>query len=153
LWVHTTEEAVAMTEPEDFNTRIIEEFRANEGRVGGPFEGAPMVLVHHRGRRTGRELVNPMMYLRDDADPDTIYVFASKGGAPTDPDWYLNLVANGAAEVEVGTDRYPVEVAELTGGTRDRVYAEQARRYPGFADYERRTAGIRTIPVLALRRR
>jgi deazaflavin-dependent oxidoreductase (nitroreductase family) len=153
LWVHTTEEAVAMTEPEDFNARIIAEFRANAGRVGGPFEGAPMVLVHHRGRRTGRELVNPMVYLRDDTDPDTVYVFASKGGAPTDPDWYRNLVAAGVAEVEVGTERYAVGVTELTGEHRDRVYAEQARRYPGFADYERRTAGIRTIPVVALRRR
>jgi deazaflavin-dependent oxidoreductase (nitroreductase family) len=112
-----------------------------------------MVLVHHRGRRTGRELVNPMMYLQDDADPKTIYVFASKGGAPTDPDWYRNLVAAGEGEVEVGTERWPVTVTDLQGDARDRVYAEQARRYPGFADYERRTAGIRTIPVLALHRR
>jgi deazaflavin-dependent oxidoreductase (nitroreductase family) len=137
----------------DWNTQVIEEFRANEGRVGGQFEGAPMTLVHHRGRKTGRELVNPMMYLRDDADTDTIYVFASKGGAPTHPDWYSNLVAAGEAEVEVGTEQYPVTVTELTGDERDRVYAEQARRYPGFADYERKTAGVRTIPVLALRRR
>jgi deazaflavin-dependent oxidoreductase (nitroreductase family) len=144
---------MGMTRPGDWNAKVIEEFRANEGRVGGSFEGAPMVLVRHRGRRTGRELVNPMMYLRDDEDPDTVYVFASKGGAPTDPDWYLNLVAAGEAEIEVGTERYPVAVAELRGGDRDRVYAEQARRYPGFAGYEEKTAGIRTIPVLALRRR
>jgi deazaflavin-dependent oxidoreductase (nitroreductase family) len=111
-----------------------------------------MTLVHHRGRRTGREFVSPMMYLRDDEDPDTVYVFASKGGAPTNPDWYSNLVAAGEAEVEVGTERYPVTVTELKGADRDRIYAEQARRYPGFADYEKRTAGIRTIPVLALRR-
>lgn len=142
-----------MSEPGDWNTRIIEEFRANDGRVGGPFEGAPMTLVHHRGRRTGRELTSPMMYLRADDDPDTIYVFASKGGAPTDPDWYRNLVAAGDGEVEVGTEQYPVTVTELTGDDRDRVYAEQARRYPGFAEYERKTAGVRTIPVLALRRR
>ena len=142
-----------MTRPGDWNAQIIEEFRANEGRVGGQFEGAPMILVHHRGRRTGRELVNPMMYLRDDDDPDTVYVFASKGGAPTNPDWYANLVAAGEAEVEVGTERYPVTVTDLTGADRDRVYAEQARRYPGFADYEAKTAGIRTIPVVALRRR
>jgi deazaflavin-dependent oxidoreductase (nitroreductase family) len=144
---------MAMTGPGDRNAHIIEEFRANEGRVGGQFEGAPMVLVHHRGRRTGRELVNPMMYLRDDEDPDTVYVFASKAGAPTDPDWYHNLVAAGEAEVEVGTERYPVTVTDLTGADRDRVYAEQARRYPGFADYEKKTAGVRTIPVVALRRR
>src|SRR5689334_25372338 len=139
-------EAVGMTRPGDWNSHIIEEFRANGGRVGGPFEGAPMTLVHHRGRRTGRELVNPMMYLRDDGDAGTIYVFASKGGAATDPDWYYNLVAAGEAEVEVGSERYPVTVTELQGEQRDRVYAEQARRYPGFADYESKTAGIRTIP-------
>ena len=137
----------------DRNAKIIEEFRANEGRVGGPFEGAPMTLVHHRGRKTGRDLVNPMMYLRDDEDPAVIYVFASKGGAPSHPDWYHNLVAAGAAEVEVGTETYPVAVTELTGAERDHVYAEQARRYPGFAEYEQKTAGLRTIPVLALRRR
>jgi deazaflavin-dependent oxidoreductase (nitroreductase family) len=144
---------MAMTEPGNRNAKIIEEFRANEGRVGGPFEGAPMTLVHHRGRKTGRDLVNPMMYLRDDEDADVIYVFASKGGAPTHPDWYHNLVAAGVAEVEVGTETYPVTVTELTGEQRDRVYAEQARRYPGFAEYEQKTAGLRTIPVLALRRR
>jgi deazaflavin-dependent oxidoreductase (nitroreductase family) len=142
-----------MTRPGDWNAHIIEEFRANEGRVGGQFEGAPMTLVHHRGRTSGRELVNPMMYLRDDEDPDVVYVFATKGGAPTNPDWYLNLVAAGEAEVEIGTERYPVTVTEVTGDQRDRVYAEQARRYPGFADYEQKTAGVRTIPVLALRRR
>jgi deazaflavin-dependent oxidoreductase (nitroreductase family) len=142
-----------MTRPGNWNAHVIEEFRQNEGRVGGNFVGAPMTLVHHRGRKSGRELVNPMMYLPDDDDPSTIYVFASKGGAPTHPDWYYNLVAAGEAEVEVGTEQYPVTVTELTGEERDRVYAEQARRYPGFADYERKTAGVRTIPVLALRRR
>jgi deazaflavin-dependent oxidoreductase (nitroreductase family) len=94
-----------------------------------------------------------MMYMADDTDADTIYVFASKAGAPTHPDWYHNLVAAGTADVEVGTDTYPVTVTEVTGEDRDRVYAEQARRYPGFAEYEQKTAGIRTIPVLALRRR
>jgi deazaflavin-dependent oxidoreductase (nitroreductase family) len=135
----------------DWNAKIIEEFRANEGRVGGNFEGAPVTLVHHHGRKSGQEYVSPVMYLADD-DPRTIYVFATKGGAPTHPDWYRNLVAAGNGEVEVGTDRYPVEVTELTGADRDRIYAEQARRYPGFADYEEKTAGVRTIPVLALRR-
>jgi deazaflavin-dependent oxidoreductase (nitroreductase family) len=142
-----------MTRPSDHNTQVIDEFRANEGRVGGYFEGAPMVLVHHRGRKSGRDLVNPMMYLPDDDDPDVIYVFASKGGAPAHPDWYHNLAAAGDAEAEVGTERYPVTVTEVTGEQRDRIYAEQARRYPGFAEYETKTAGIRTIPVLALRRR
>jgi deazaflavin-dependent oxidoreductase (nitroreductase family) len=143
---------MGMTGPQDQNAKIIAEFRANGGRVGGAFEGAPLTLVHHRGRRSGREHVSPMMYLADDEDPRTIYVFASKAGAPTHPDWYHNLTAAGSAEVEVGTETYPVTVTELTGDERDRIFAEQARRYPGFADYARKTAGIRTIPVLALRR-
>ncbi|WP_327117699.1 nitroreductase family deazaflavin-dependent oxidoreductase [Nocardia sp. NBC_01730] len=141
-----------MTKPHDWNTKIIAEFRANQGRVGGPFEGAPVVLVHNRGRKTGRELVSPMMYLPDEQDQDVIYVFASKAGAPTNPDWYYNLITAGTGEVERGTDTYPVAVTEVTGAERDRIYAEQARRYPGFAGYAQKTEGIRTIPVLALRR-
>jgi deazaflavin-dependent oxidoreductase (nitroreductase family) len=136
----------------DWNARTIAEFRANEGRVGGPFEGAPIVLLHHRGRKSGREYVAPTMYLPHDNDPGIIYVFASKGGAPTDPDWFDNLTAAGEGTVERGTEAYEVTVRELTGAERDRIYAEQARRYPGFAEYERRTAGVRTIPVLELRR-
>lgn len=136
----------------DWNTQVIDEFRANEGRVGGPFEGAPMVLIRHRGRRTGRDLVSPMMYLPDESDDDVIYVFASKGGAPENPDWYYNLTTAGRAAVERGTETYPVKVDEVTGDERDRLYDEQARRYPGFADYARKTAGIRTIPVLRLTR-
>jgi deazaflavin-dependent oxidoreductase (nitroreductase family) len=137
---------------EDWNSKVIAEFRANEGRVGGSFAGAPMVLVHSRGRKSGLERVNPMMYLADETDENTIYVFASKGGAPTNPDWYRNLVVAGDATVEVGTETYPVTVREVTGDERDRIYAEQARRYPGFAEYESKTAGIRTIPVLRLTR-
>ena len=122
------------------------------GGGGGNFEGAPLVLVHHRGRTSGREYVNPMMYLPHDTEPDIIYVFASKGGAPTNPDWYRNLTAAGDGSVERGTETYKVTVRELTGAERDRIYAEQARRYPGFAEYARQTAGVRTIPVLELRR-
>ncbi len=135
------------------NQAIIDEFRANEGRVGGRFEGAPMILVHHRGRKSGKEYVNPMMYMPDDDDEKTVYVFASKGGAPTDPDWYGNLVAAATTTVEVGTEEYGVSVRELHGAERDRVYAEQARRYPWFAEYAEKTAGIRVIPVVALTRR
>ncbi|GIG87788.1 nitroreductase family deazaflavin-dependent oxidoreductase [Plantactinospora endophytica] len=136
----------------DWNTKIIEEFRAHEGRVGGPFTGAPMVLVHHRGRRTGRELVSPLMYLPHESDDDTIYVFASKGGAPDNPDWYYNLTAAGRATVERGTETYPVIVREVIGVERDRRFDEQARHHPGFAEYAKKTAGIRTIPVLELTR-
>ena len=141
-----------MSEPLDWNAKTIAELRANEGRVGGVFEGAPIVLVHHRGRKSGREYVTPTMYLPHDTEPDIIYVFATKAGAPSNPDWYYNLAAAGDASVERGTETYKVTVRELTGPERDRIYAEQARRYPGFAEYARQTAGVRTIPVLELRR-
>jgi len=134
----------------DWNDKIIAEFRANEGRVAGPFDGATLALVHHRGRKSGREHVAPVMYAPE--GDDVLYVFASAAGAPTNPDWYFNLVAAGTGSVEVGTDTYPVLVTEVTGDDRDRIYADQARRYPGFAEYAEKTAGIRTIPVLALRR-
>ena len=137
----------------DWNAQIIAEFRGNDGKVGGQFEGAPMTLLHHVGRRSGTEFVTPVMYLADEDDPSTIYVFASKSGAPTNPDWYRNLTGAGTSTVEVGSETYPVDVTELTGSAREKIYAEQARRYPGFAEYEQQTAGIRTIPVLALRRR
>lgn len=139
-----------MTAPNDWNAKIINEFRENEGRVGGPFEGAPMVLVHHVGRKTGKQSVAPMMYLADADDPSTVYVFASKAGAPTNPSWYYNLTSAGRATVELGTETYDVAVSEVTGDARDSTYAEQARRYPGFADYEKKTT--RVIPVLALKR-
>ena len=141
-----------MSDYDDWNKAIIEEFRANEGKVGGQFEGAPMVLVHHRGRRSGKDSITPMMYLSDERDPGVFYVFASKAGAPTNPDWYYNLTTAGAARVELGTDTFEVAVAEVTGAERDRIYAVQAGRYPGFAEYEEKTKGVRTIPVLALRR-
>lgn len=141
-----------MTAPNDWNAKVIAEFRANDGRVGGAFEGAPIALVHHRGRSSGRDYVSPMMYLAEEGDAATIYVFGSKAGAPTHPDWYYNLKSAGLACVEVGTDTYQVTVSELEGEERDRVFEEQARRYPGFAKYAAKAAGIRTIPVLALRR-
>ncbi len=141
-----------MAEVNDWNAKVIAEFRANGGKVGGNFEGAPVVLMHHVGRRSGNESVNPVMYLADENDPSTIYVFGSKAGAPTHPDWYHNMAHAGRATVEVGTETYEVVVREVTGTERDEVYAEQARRYPGFAEYETKTAGIRTIPVLALTR-
>ncbi|HWG26068.1 nitroreductase/quinone reductase family protein [Actinospica sp.] len=117
-----------MSDALDWNARTIEEFRANEGKVGGVFEGAPIVLLHHRGRESGREHVSPVMYLPHETEPDIIYVFATRGGAPTNPDWYYNLVTAGGAGVERGTEAYSVAVRELPGDERDRVYAEQARR-------------------------
>ena len=141
-----------MTDVNDWNSRVIAEFRANGGKVGGQFEGAPVVLMHHIGRKSGKESVNPVMYLPDEGDPATIYVFASKGGAPTHPDWYWNMTEAGRAIVEVGTETYDVTVRDLAGEERDAVFAEQASRYPGFAEYAEKTAGIRVIPVLALTR-
>jgi deazaflavin-dependent oxidoreductase (nitroreductase family) len=141
-----------MAEVSDWNARIIAEFRANGGKVGGSFEGAPVVLMHHVGRKSGKESVNPVMYMPDADHASTIFVFASKAGAPTHPDWYWNMTEAGRAVVEVGTETYDVTVRELTGDERDTVYADQARRYPGFAEYAEKTAGIRVIPVLALTR-
>ena len=141
-----------MADVNDWNAKVIAEFRANGGKVGGNFEGAPVVLMHHVGRKSGKVSVNPVMYLPDEADPTTIYVFASKGGAPTHPDWYWNMTEAGSAVVEVGTETYTVTVRDVTGEERDTVYAEQASRYPGFGEYAVKTEGIRTIPVLALTR-
>ena len=139
-----------MAGADDWNQEIIAQFRANGGKVGPPFEGAPMVLVHHAGRKSGKEYVTPLGY--QPGDDGSIYVFASAAGAPGDPQWYRNLTAAGEATVEVGTSTYPVSVTEVSGAERDRVYAEQVKRMPGFGEYEEKTAGIRTIPVLQLTR-
>jgi deazaflavin-dependent oxidoreductase (nitroreductase family) len=142
-----------MPEVNDPNQGIIAEFRANEGRVGGPFEGATMILVHHVGRTSGKEYVSPLVYLPGEGDDDSMYIFASKGGAPVNPAWYHNLIAAGEATVEVGASTFQVKVTEVTGDERDRIYAEQVKRMPGFGDYAKKTEGIRTIPVLRLTRR
>lgn len=134
----------------DFNEAVIAEFRANQGRVSGPFEGAPMVLVHHVGRRSGESHVSPMMCLP--GTDGVVHVFATNSGFATNPAWYYNLVAAGAAKVEYGSETFSVSVSEESGPDRDRVYAQQAALYPGFADYAEKTDGIRTIPVLRLTR-
>jgi deazaflavin-dependent oxidoreductase (nitroreductase family) len=136
----------------DWNDQIVAEFRANEGRVGGPFAGAPMIVVHHVGRSSGKEYITPLVYLPDEGDDDASYIFASKGGAPENPEWYRNLVAADQATVEVGTSTYPVTITEVHGDERDRIYAEQVKRMPGFGEYEQKTQGIRVIPVLRLTR-
>src|SRR3954467_5630068 len=113
----------------DWNQQVIDEFRANHGKVGGQFEGAPMVLVHHRGRKSGASYVSPLMYQADESDPATIYVFASKAGAPTDPQWYRNLMsAEDGARVEVGDEEYDVDFEEVTGEQSDRYTLSQTRR-------------------------
>ena len=134
----------------DWNAHTITEFRANEGRVGGVFEGAPIVLAHHRGRNSGRERVTPMMYLPDETDPDVIYVFASKGGAPTNPAWYHNLRANPVFPVEVGTETFEVRARVAEGEEREGIWSRQKQLMPGFAEYEQKTS--RQIPVVILER-
>lgn len=136
-----------MSRQDDWNQRIIEEFRANQGRVGGRFEGAPLLLLHTKGAKTGEERVNPMMYLEEDG---VLYVIASKGGSDTHPDWYRNLVANPEVTIEIGTETVPARAEVVTGAERDRLYAIQAGRYPGFKEYEERTD--RVIPVIGLHR-
>ena len=140
-----------MGEFDDMNRQVIEEFRANDGVVdtaaGGFFKGKPMLLLHTTGARTGAERVNPLMYLDEG---DRRYVFASKGGAPDNPDWFHNLRANPDVTVELGTESYPARAAVVTGDERERIYAEQARAFPQFGEYEQKTT--RKIPVIALDR-
>ena len=137
-----------MSQMNDFNRSIIEEFRASDGKVGGPFEGAPMVLLTTKGAKSGTTRVNPLAALP--GDTDVLYVFASKGGAPTNPDWFHNLLAHPDVEVEFGDERYAATATPVTGEARDRLFAEQVRRMPGFGDYQRQTD--RVIPVIELRR-
>jgi deazaflavin-dependent oxidoreductase (nitroreductase family) len=127
------------------NAQVIEEFRGNGGRVGGPFEGAPLLLLHTVGARSGQTRINPMMYLLDNG---RYLVFASKAGADSNPAWYHNLIARPEAQIEVGDNTIAVRAVELRDEERDRFFAEQARRYPGFAGYQDKTDRI--IPVIAL---
>jgi deazaflavin-dependent oxidoreductase (nitroreductase family) len=129
----------------DYDASIIEEYRANAGRLGGSWEGRDLLLLTTTGRRSGRPHTKPMVYTRDG---DRLLVYASKGGAPDHPDWYLNLAADSRVVVEVGPDRYEAIATPLEGAERDREFAAQAARNPVFADYERKTS--RVIPVVAL---
>ena len=136
----------------DWNANIIEEFRSNEGRVGGYFDGATMLLLHTTGRRSGKEHVTPVVYLPDD---DRWVVVGSKGGAPSDPDWVRNLEANPDVTIEVGTETIPGHVTKvLRGGPEwESLYGRQVERREGFAEYLVKTEGIRTIPVIVIERR
>jgi deazaflavin-dependent oxidoreductase (nitroreductase family) len=133
------------TSPADFNDQIIEEFRANEGRVGGMFEGSSLLLLHHTGAKSGKSRINPLGYL---SDGGRYVVFASKAGAPTNPDWYHNLKARPNVTIEVGTDTIDVVASEATGEERERLYRTQAELVPQFAEYEKQTE--RVIPVIVL---
>lgn len=131
--------------PSDPNAKIIEEFRANEGRVGGAFQGMPLLLLHHTGAKSDQSRINPLAYLRDG---DRYVVFASRGGSPTNPAWYHNLKAHPQASIEVGSDAFEVDASEAAGEERERLFRTQVERVPQFGEYERRSG--RRIPVMVL---
>ena len=136
-----------MIEPNDFNRAIIEEFRANSGKVGGPFEGGTLLLLTTIGAKTGRRGTTPLVYSKDG---DRLVIAASKAGAPTNPAWYHNLVAHPTVTVEVGTDSYEAQATVTAGAERDRLYAQHAKLNPGFAEYQKNTT--RVIPIVTLER-
>jgi deazaflavin-dependent oxidoreductase (nitroreductase family) len=136
---------VIVTDVNDWNSKIIEEFRANKGKVGGPFEGAPMLLLHTTGAKSGHERVHPMMY---QAVGNNLAVFASKAGAPTHPHWYHNLRAHPRVIAEIGDEARSFVARVAADDERERIWSKQKQDYPGFADYEKATT--RKIPVVIL---
>jgi deazaflavin-dependent oxidoreductase (nitroreductase family) len=134
-----------VSERDDWNRKVIEEFRTNDGVVGGMFEGASLLLLHHKGAKSGTERVNPLVYHRDD---DKYVIFASKAGAPTSPDWFHNLVANPDTTIEVGIQTIPVRARVAEGEERERLWTTQKEKAPQFAEYEAKTD--RVIPVVVL---
>jgi deazaflavin-dependent oxidoreductase (nitroreductase family) len=130
----------------DFNAKVIEEFRANGGKAGGMFEGKPLVLVHNVGAKSGKEYVTPLVYLDEDG---RTFIFASKGGDDSNPGWFHNLKANPETKIEIGSDTVDVVAVEVTGSERDSIYETQKAQQPQFADYEAKTD--RTIPVIELK--
>jgi deazaflavin-dependent oxidoreductase (nitroreductase family) len=132
---------------DELNQSVIKEFRANQGKVGGPMEGMPILLLTMTGAKTGRTLTRPLCYSRDG---DRIVIIASYGGSPRNPPWYYNLIANPIVTVEVGSEKFRARAAEVHGAERDRLFEAQAREMPFFGDYQKKTK--RRIPVLALTR-
>lgn len=139
-----------MAEPNfhDWNRQIIEEFRANGGKVGGPFEGVTLLLLTTTGAKSGQTRINPLTYL---LDGERLFIFAAKGGSPTNPDWYHNLVAYPQVTVELGTEQFEATAVRLSGEERDQIYAKETQVHLGAADYEKKTT--RKIPVVELVRR
>jgi deazaflavin-dependent oxidoreductase (nitroreductase family) len=131
--------------PNDFNAKVIDEFHANEGRVGGMFEGSTLVLVHHTGAKSGKSYITPLVY---STDGDRYVIFASKAGAPTNPDWYHNLKAHPHVQIEIGSETIDVLATEAVGEERERLFQEQIKRAPQFAEYAEKTD--RVIPVIIL---
>jgi deazaflavin-dependent oxidoreductase (nitroreductase family) len=131
----------------DWNDKVIAEFRANGGKVGGNFAGAPLLLLHSTGAKSGQERVSPLVYQQVGSD---VAIFASKGGAPTNPDWFHNVKAHPEVTVEIGTDTVPMRARVADDVEREPIWARQKDVMPGFADYEAATE--RTIPVVLLER-
>ena len=136
-----------MPDPNDWNSSIIEEFHSNAGKVGGPFEGRTLLLLHSKGARSGKTRINPLAYL---VEGDRYVIFASKGGAPTNPDWYHNLIADPEVTIEVGTETIPARATVLEGEERDAMWKRIVELMPGFGEYEKKTD--RKIPAIALER-
>ena len=136
------------TAPDDFTAKLIDEYRANGGKVGGMFGGMQLLLLHHVGAKSGQERVTPLAYLEDNGH---YVIFASKAGAPTNPGWYHNLKADPNVSIEVGDQQYDVVATEATGDERDRLFDAQVERAPGFGDYQSK-AGGRVIPAIVLER-
>jgi deazaflavin-dependent oxidoreductase (nitroreductase family) len=131
----------------DYNAPIIEEFRANQGKVGGFFEGATLLILHTKGRKSGRPQTVVLNHLQDG---DRFVVYGTKGGAPTDPDWVRNLLVDPNPTIETGTEKIAVRASQITGPERDELYARQAERRPVFGTYPGKTS--RVIPVIVLER-
>ena len=136
-----------MNTPNDWNQANINEFRANAGKVGGPFAGKTLLLLHTVGAKSGQERINPVAYV---ADGDRLVIIASKAGAPTNPDWYYNILAHPLVTVEVGTEQFQVQAAVAPEPERTRLYNKMVEMMPGFAEYQRKTT--RVIPVITLTR-
>ncbi len=134
-----------MSSPVNWNHAIIDEFRANSGKVGGNLAGKTLLLLHTTGAKSGQERVNPVAYVKDG---DRLVIIASKGGAPTNPDWYYNLLAHPLVTVEVGTSQFQARAAVTSEPERSRLYSKMVEMMPGFAEYQQKTT--RVIPVITL---
>lgn len=134
--------------PSNWNQQIIDEFHANGGKVGGPFAHSTLLLLHTVGAKSNQPRINPLVYV---TDGDNFVIAASKAGAPTNPDWYYNILAHPDVTIEVGTEQFPAHAVVFTEGEeRDRLYGKIMSENPGFADYEKKTT--RRIPVIVLKR-
>jgi deazaflavin-dependent oxidoreductase (nitroreductase family) len=134
-----------MSSPNDWNAAIIKEFRANAGKVGGPFAGKTLLILHTIGAKSGQKHINPVAYV---TDGDRFVIIASKGGAPTNPGWYHNIVAHPRVTVEVGTEHFAARASISTEPERTRLYNKMVEMMPGFAEYQKKTTRI--IPVIIL---